>query len=515
MFDYSKSLDATRLVVDNSPCPNSWGMSIHVKTDIDDFHLYTNIPDAADTWEQFIDQFALHPTWTFTTDGLSQRSGDEPLILSEFGNWGMPLLKNIAANGEPDWFKLGPWWSSWDGEPGYPNGVADRFKQLGLDGIWPDYDSFAEATQWHQYAALKFEIEAMRRQSSIVGYVITELSDIYWESNGLMDFDRNPKVYHEHFKTFNTPNVVVPHLKRYAYWDDETVAAELHASHYDNDDWSGASLQSTLGSAQTEHTVSTLGRGETQTVGSARWPIAPMQKSGNVPLKLNLSKNGQTLAHNETPLFVLPAADRKASFGGAVTVQMRPQRHQNEVPDATSSPLNGLGYQVSNHLSDSTNLLISDFPTQEQLNWVSQGGDLLYLSTGSNAFFWSGGRGGAYSGNWMSCFSWLRPGIYRRLNVSNPLTLDFLDMMPQNVILGLPVYDAAYQEDFLAGQITGWVGHPAPHTIQFRYGAGRVIMTGYRLQDKWSYHPVAVAMLHDLVDHLTSDRCQPTLQVKV
>jgi hypothetical protein len=87
-------------------------------------------------------------------------------------------------------------------------------------------------------------------------------------------------------------------------------------------------------------------------------------------------------------------------------------------------------------------------------------------------------------------------------------------MMPLHVILGLPVYDSAYHGDFLAGQITGWVGHPALHTIQFRYGAGRVVMTTYRLKEKLSYHPAAIAMLHDLVDHLTSDRCQPTLQAK-
>jgi hypothetical protein len=111
----------------------------------------------------------------------------------------------------------------------------------------------------------------------------------------------------------------------------------------------------------------------------------------------------------------------------------------------------------------------------------------------------------------MTSFSWLRPGSYRRLTVASPVTLPFIDVMPLYVILGLPMGDSAYHQDILAGQVTGWIGHPAAHTIQFRYGQGRVLMTTYRLKDRLSYHPVAVAMLHDLVDHLTSDACQPVL----
>jgi hypothetical protein len=46
--------------------------------------------------------------------------------------------------------------------------------------------------------------------------------------------------------------------------------------------------------------------------------------------------------------------------------------------------------------------------------------------------------------------------------------------------------------------------------VQFRYGSGRVIATTFNLRRTLHEHPVSVAMLHDLIDHLTSD-CQPTL----
>jgi hypothetical protein len=100
------------------------------------------------------------------------------------------------------------------------------------------------------------------------------------------------------------------------------------------------------------------------------------------------------------------------------------------------------------------------------------------------------------------------------LIVDNPLTLPFSGIAPTGVILGLPVDDAAYQADFLAGQFSGWVHHPALHTVQFRYGRGRVMMTTYALRhalEKPEPDPVGVAMFHDLLDHLASDACQPRL----
>lgn len=108
MYDRCKQLDPTRLVVDNSPCPSSWGRNLHVKSDLDDFHMYTNIPDHASNFTQFIEQFNLRPLWTFSDEGDAQRTGSEPLIISEIGNWGLPSLRSIskADGSEPDWFDL-------------------------------------------------------------------------------------------------------------------------------------------------------------------------------------------------------------------------------------------------------------------------------------------------------------------------------------------------------------------------------------------------------------------------
>jgi hypothetical protein len=115
----------------------------------------------------------------------------------------------------------------------------------------------------------------------------------------------------------------------------------------------------------------------------------------------------------------------------------------------------------------------------------------------------------------MTSFNWLRPGIYKRLaGVTNPLSMPFRDMTPNSVLVGLPVENAAYHGDFLGGQISGWIGHPALHTVQFRCGKGRVILTTYPIKSALASHPLAAAMLHDLIDYLASDACQPKLALK-
>ncbi len=559
MYDLCKQLDPTRLVVDNSACGNSWGPNIHVKSDLDDYHVYTNIPDQAPVWAQTIEQFGHRPLWTYTSHGDSQRTGHEPLILSEFGNWGLPSVRGLSdANGKPPaWFKLGPWWSAWEGEPGWPEGVEDRFERFGLNAIWPDYEAYATATQWHQFQAMKYEIEVMRRQAGIAGYVITELTDAYWESNGLLDFNRCPKVYHSQFAMINAPDVIVPQVYRYATWDDHEVRARLHGAHYSAADWSGAQLSESIDSADGNdaRSISTAERGTIADFGLTRWQFPKVDTAKTVEVNLTLSSaDGSTLAQNNVSILVLPASAREAAYSEPVAVLLRrksapfteaqatlesaqtapaasePNATSGNLPggDATTAHqtdhapifdfagvLGSVGYDVQRRFSPETPLIVTDYPTADMLTWVREGGSMLYLSSGAGPFFWRQGRVGAYGGAWLASFSWLRPGIYKRLNnTTSPLTLPFMHLMPTGTIVGLPIEDAAMQPDFLAGQISGWVNHPAIHTVQFRYGRGKVIQTTFAFKEALlddSPDPVGIAMLHDLIDHLTSEACQPTL----
>src|SRR5262249_22256068 len=105
--------------------------------------------DQAESWVQYLEQFNLQPLWTYSSYGDAERTGHEPLILSAFGNWGLPMIHNLKASGgqEPSWFDLAPSPSPWDAEPGWLRGVEARFARMRLNSLWRDYDAFAEAMQ--------------------------------------------------------------------------------------------------------------------------------------------------------------------------------------------------------------------------------------------------------------------------------------------------------------------------------------------------------------------------------
>src|SRR5204863_6867838 len=123
-----------------------------------------------------------------------------------------------------------------------PAGVQDRFKQFKFDRIFPDYDALAEATQWHQFESLKYEIEQMRMQESIQGYVITEFTDINWESNGLLDMWRNPKAYARELSEIQQPDAIATAPATHNFWRDEPVEVPMAVSHYSERDLTDSSL---------------------------------------------------------------------------------------------------------------------------------------------------------------------------------------------------------------------------------------------------------------------------------
>ncbi len=518
LYNLCKQLDPTRLVVDNSACLNNWGPNLHVKSDLDDFHIYTNIPDQSAWFARFIEQFSLRPTWTYSSHGDAHRTGHEPLILSEFGNWGLPSVAALsdAQGNPPAWFKLGPWWSGWDGEPGWPEGVLERFERLGLSAIWRDYEAFAAASQWHQYQAMKYEIEVMRRQPSLKGYVITELSDIYWESNGLLDFNRGEKAYHAVFGQINAADVIISQPEQHAAWDDQSLAARLHVSHYSARNWEGALLKWTNDGQSHTQPLPALAQGDVVDLGTVEWAFKTTTEAETQQIALEVqSATGETLARNVSDILVLPAAAQQASWHGTLAFSAGNTNAERAETTTLQTALEHLGYRTTTQ-ADSQMLLMTSRVDKEILGWTHAGGTLFYLCQGVSPFFWVQGRGGVYSGAWITSYNWLRPGVYARLGAPNPLTMPFANIAPTGVIVGLPVEDSACHADFLAGQFTGWIQHPAIHTVQFRYGQGKVLMTTFNLLSNLtgkSSDPVATAMLHDLIDHLTSTACQPVLTV--
>src|SRR6185503_10685396 len=111
-------------------------------------------------------------------------------------------------------------------------GVEQRFRQYHFDQVFPALNALSDASQQLQLEALKFEIEQMRRYPAIQGYVITEFTDVHWESNGLLDMYRNPKVHYAQLKTINSDDLLIPLWDRLAFAAGDTCSLKILCSHY-------------------------------------------------------------------------------------------------------------------------------------------------------------------------------------------------------------------------------------------------------------------------------------------
>jgi hypothetical protein len=135
MVRLAQQLDPTRLVEDNSACRYD-----HVTTDINSWHYYINdYAQVREHVQRVTDE--TYPGSSFNFVGGEYVQGTQPLMNSEYGGIS-------AAMGD-------------------------------LDISW----------------AFKYQTTELRRHAKICGYVYTELTDVEWEHNGFVNYDRSRKEF--------------------------------------------------------------------------------------------------------------------------------------------------------------------------------------------------------------------------------------------------------------------------------------------------------------------------------
>lgn len=505
-YRWLKALDPTRLVVDNSPCPPN----IHVETDLNDWHFYAAIPDHRQTWDRFVEGYAASPAWTHSTAGDAVRTGREPLVCSEFGNWGLPdpaLLKD-ADGAEPWWFETGHDWA--DGVM-YPHGIEYRFAALGLAEVFGSLRGFALAAQWQQYRALKYQIEAMRRAPALAGYVITELTDCHWEANGLLDMRRNPRVFHDSFAAVNADTVVVPRWDRVAYWEGEPVEVGLCAAHGRATAHPGSELRWRLdgdgpaggGPVDVAHGVTAAGP------AAFRAPEVKAPAVRRLGLEL-AAAGGEVLATNHVDLAIHPG--RRGPPAGPCAVWA--------ADPGLAERFSALGYRAAAS-ADAADVVAVRGALDGRLLTVVRGGARLVLLADQPQDLqpvypqWLGIRvvhrmGTPWLGAWASSFSWLRRhGPFARLPGGPLLDHAFDRVIPDHVIVGMNAW--TFRSGVHAGMVVGWIHKPAALLVEQPYGRGLVVATTFRLlEDAPGADPTATALLDGLVELALKGRPAPT-----
>ena len=466
-YHTARQIDPTRLIVDNSACNSN----AHVAGDIEDFHPYKAIPDHAGEWDKWVDEFAdRNSKWIWYPDCLDQRRADLPLIVSEFGNWGLPNPETLDEGGsEPWWFQTGQEWG--DGVV-HPHAMLQRFDNFGLNDVFGSFESFIAASQEHMARSLHYEISSMRLRPEIGGYVITEFTDVHWECNGLMTMQREIKHGLDPILTsVNQDNVVIVRPQQWSGRPGERVRVELRAFGVDGPsaegmiDWRAGSEHGSLpapgGVVEVLlpqpglHTIEARWlRGE-GVVAVNQVELASVQPQVSAtPLRV-LDDRGLGIALRHLGYNVAHGAPAKAAAKGAILVANRYSRRLQEAVQGGASALLIAGEDFS----------------------LSKGN--LRLPTGSIV----GRKDTPWVGDWATSFSWLKKsGPFATLPGGPLLEIEYGDIMPDAVYVGLPAW--ATRSHSWAGLALGWIHKPVSLLSMMPYGKGQLAITTFKLNAK-------------------------------
>ena len=474
-YHWLKSYDPTRLVVDNSPIAPSF----HIETDIADYHFYAGIPDHRAMWDAFVDDLASRPDWLYSPEGDAVIRGDEPLMCSEFGNWGLPdpaLLKDDTGR-EPWWFETG---HDWGEGVMYAHGLENRFTDWSLDQVFHTLTEFVKAAQWQQYEAFKYQIEAMRRQPALAGYVITEFTDCHWESNGLLDMRRNPRVFHDEFRTINADVVIVPKWSRLTYWADEAAEVGITIANGAAEPIDGAVLEVEVDGAVTRRFVGGVEAASVKPLDpvAVTWPKVTLARTSELRFRL-VDAHGRMIAENRLAASVMPRrvpsrfAD-VAVFAADLDIRARLAHHGFGLVDTP----------------DEAKVIVSTTVDDAMAERVRRGAQLLYLPEIAGTLYpffphWQNVRvterkGTLWRGDWASSFSWLRrEGPFGELPGGPLMDFAYDGVVPTLVINGLNRLD--FQARVHAGIVVGWIHKPAGLVVEKSYGKGRIVVSTLRV----------------------------------
>jgi hypothetical protein len=489
-----------RLITDNSACCRGF----HLQSDFADFHMYYSIPDHAETWAAWVEDYAGRPKWLFSPYGDASPTGQEPLLVSEFGNWGLPEL--------PPRDQL-PWWFPRDFEGRELTraaGVFDRLHAYGLDRVYPDYDALALATERHEYLALKYEIEQMRQRNSIQGYVITELTDANWEANGLMSMWRKPKTFAGELGMLQQDDLVMADFATHNFTAGAGVDLPLTLSHYSTAVLEGATIlwQTSDGQSGMLALSNKPGPGGVATEGTLHfkalgWKAAKVEEATPEFLRLQLvNAAGMTLAQNRYRYAVYP---QSAPASGITVVVHDPL---NQLQHLRSS-LAAHGVAIvdgSAGMSQQKAVWLSSVLDDATKTRLDQGGTVVLLA-GSRDALPAGGpltilprAGTDLTGDWVSNFNWVLSSspLWKPLTPvidGSILGWEAASVTPEYAIGGLR------EEDFQnvqAGVFYGWLNANRAYLAELRQGPGRMLLTTFRFQT-YGQDPFATVLLDQIL----------------
>ncbi|HLY59357.1 MAG TPA: glycoside hydrolase family 2 TIM barrel-domain containing protein [Terriglobia bacterium] len=491
-YNAAKAIVPGWLVEDNSPCCDNF----HLQSDLADFHQYVAIPDYPANFDRLISDQATRPGSLFSPYGDAVPRGDEPLVLSEFGNWGLPRLHDPL-----------PWWFARDfggREITMPAGVDKRFRDYQYGTLFPDFNALADATEWHEFQSLKYEIGSLRMHTEMQGYVITEFTDVNWESNGLLDMWRNPKVFGEELAKIQQPNQVIARADKRNFTSGQKAQAEIYFSHYGGEDLAGATVTWQIEGTQLNSTFALppVPVASAAKVGDAQFVVPYVGKPTEARLKVRVVAGGKIISEDSTglPFYFFPSPHPE--IPPAVGFHDPGGRLRRLVAE-----MHDRGYQEPSGAETYPVLIASMFDEEVKKNLRAGGrviliaGDKQTIAPGLEVLPRTADN---LDGNWISSFLWIRKDRdpFKQIGFSTMAGFETISVTPATVLKGVPPDNF---DDVLSGMFYGWIHSNVGTLVQARYGAGKLIICTFSLSASYGSDPYATTFLDTLVNYAVSN----------
>jgi hypothetical protein len=461
--------DPTRLVCDNS----GWA---HVDTDINDYHEYVVSPERAGVWDDRLDDIEQSPAENYAAGG--ETADQAARIVSEFGTWGMPDVGALRERREGafDWADRAV---AERGAFADAGGVDERFADL-LADTFEGYAALAATWQAREHTSNRAAVERMRARD-IQGYVLTEFSDIEWEFNGVLDYDREPKAFHEAFAAVNAPLAVAVRPDRHAAWADEAVACDVVVSNHTTDPVDAAVAWDAFGESGTVD-VPLDGFGSVTVADAIAVPSPAVDGVERRTVRASLDCGAGSAAVEEALVVVERGAGREQTAVYA----------EGDLADR----LAGAGHRV-----------VADPGAAEAAVVTSLDGVRPAVEAGTDAVLVPDADG-RFADPAPFDARELAAGASWTLAAALPYHDDSLlapvadGETPGWAVEGIAPYDLLEPVDgdrVRVGYVEGWLANPAAALVARRLGDGTVTGCAFRVGPAYGEHPVATYLLDGLL----------------
>jgi glycosyl hydrolase family 2 len=188
----------------------------------------------------------LHADYLATIErkAAESRGLGKPLFVTEYGDWGLPEMPELA---DPPF---------WDSHGLYAAALANT--------RWPGtIGRFVAETQRYQGLSDRLQTEVFRRHQHLGGYCLTELTDVPLELNGLLDLNRRPKpLAVAEVRRANQTVLPMLRLESLVVAAGGTLSAPLHVAN-DGPEIDNASIEARFGDSAGPRTAEELLRLDT------------------------------------------------------------------------------------------------------------------------------------------------------------------------------------------------------------------------------------------------------------